>query len=326
MRYSIDVYNKAENTIKSRKDKAIETHESRLQNIKNKAPEIARLNESLRLTSIKLTQAILTGGDDKTNLVNEIRDNNLKTQQVIRTLLDKFGFGEDYLETPFTCKKCNDSGFVDGYRCSCFTELLKKYAVDELNSKSKINLRDFSEFKLNYYPIDKNSGISPREQMHAVYKFCFDYAKDFSSSSPSMLFIGGTGLGKTFISSCIAKDLSSRGFSVVFDSIQNLLRNIENEHFGRSDGNTTEIVLSADLLILDDLGSEFVTSFNTSVIYNIINDRINSNSPTIISTNYSNSELSKKYDERIISRISSFYPMNFLGKDIRQIILKNKFI
>ncbi|NLZ46021.1 MAG: ATP-binding protein [Clostridiales bacterium] len=324
MRYSLNVYNRAESTLNLRRIKANETHDFRLKNIKKEAPEISRLNDSLRQTTVKLTHAILSGKDNSAKLVNEIRENNLKTQDMIHTLLDQFGFGHDYLDMPFTCKKCRDTGYVDGYRCNCFNDLLKKYAVEELNAKSKIVLHDFNEFRLNYYPNDSRDGISPRAQMQAIFNYCTNYTKGFSLDSPSMIFIGGTGLGKTFLSSAIAKDLSLRGFSVIFDSIQNILRDIENEHFGRSDGNTTNIVLSADLLILDDLGSEFSTSFNTSVLYHIINDRINSKAPTIISTNYSNSELNQKYDERIISRISSFYPMNFLGRDIRQLILKGK--
>ena len=125
------------------------------------------------------------------------------------------------------------------------------------------------------------------------------------------------------MSSCIASELIKKGFTVAFDSIQNYLRNIEREHFGRADGDTLELLLSADLVILDDLGCEFSSSFNSSVIYNLINSRCNMSKPTIVSSNLDISQLSDKYDQRIVSRlIGAFRTLRFLGEDIRQIKMR----
>lgn len=324
MHYNAKIYEKAENEIKRRNEEAMETYERRVSEIRKRAPEIAKLCISLSQTSVKLTEAIINGGNNTAKLIEEIKNNNLQTQEKIRTYLREFGFGEDYLEIPYTCKKCKDTGSVMGDMCDCFKELLKKLSVDELNSNSKITLHDFSEFRIDYYPETGMGDFSPRKQMQAVYDFCVEYVESFNEHSASLLFKGKTGLGKTFISSAIAKNLIERGFSVVFDSVQNIIRSIENEHFGRSEGNTMEVVSQADLVILDDLGSEFVSGFTSSVIYNLLNDRINLQKPVIISTNFSNAELDKIYNERIISRISSFFPIQFEGKDIRQIILKNQ--
>lgn len=322
MKYSVEVYDKALDTIKERYNKALETHNFRVAEMRIKAPEVAKLSDSLSNTYIEMTKAIINGGDNTTKLVEEIKNNNLETQRTIRQLLKEFNYSEDYLEIPYTCKICKDSGSVNGVRCQCFLELLKKYAVDDLNSKSKIKLHDFDEFRLEYYPIKTVNGFAAREQMMAVYEYSFDYADKFNTNSPSLLFIGGTGLGKTFLSSAIAKKLSENGFSVVFDSISNIMRVIENERFGRSDGDTIGLIYEADLVILDDLGSEFITNFTSSALYTIINERMNSSKPVILSTNFTISELNEKYNERIISRISSFTPIHFAGNDIRQIILK----
>jgi len=131
--------------------------------------------------------------------------------------------------------------------------------------------------------------MSPREKMRTVYSNCRAYADKFHENSPSLFFIGKTGLGKTFLSACIANELIQKGYSVIFASLLKLLRQIEDEHFGRATGQTLDIIENADLVILDDLGSEFQTSFTDSVIYEIINERINLGRPTIISTNLTKS-------------------------------------
>lgn len=325
MYYSNEIYDKASSQINDRYENAVETHNTRLAQIRIKAPEIARLFDSLSETSVKLTQAIISGGERTSEIVEEIKNNNLLTQKKIRSLLKAFSYPENYLDIPYYCNKCKDTGTVMGQRCECFTELLKKLAVEEFNSKSKISLHNFEEFKIDFYPVTLQNGFSAREQMQAVFDYCYDYAENFNESSPSLLFNGNTGLGKTFLSSAIAKKLTEKGYSVIFDSVSNILRAVENEHFGRANGDTMSVLMDSDLVILDDLGSEFITNFSSSVLYNIINNRINSCKPIIISTNFNNNELNEMYNERLISRISSFIPIHFEGNDIRvqQTILKN---
>ena len=176
---------------------------------------------------------------------------------------------------------------------------------------------------LDYYPesveYKDSKSVNSREIMCGNLKYLMDYAQNFTKNSHGLFMVGKTGLGKTFLSSCIANELLKKGFSVAFDSIQNYLRDIEKEHFGKADGDTLETLLNADLVILDDLGSEFSSSFNNSVIYNIINSRSNAGMPTIVSTNLSLDELKSRYDDRITSRLmGSLHPIRFIGEDIRQ--------
>lgn len=319
---SPSAFTKAALEIENRHNNAFQTLELHKAEISKKAPEIDSLYNKILQTSIDLSKAILTRSDNIEKIIDELKNKNLENQLFIKVMLKEFGYPEDYLKAKFTCPICNDSGYVNGNRCQCFNELIKKYTVDELNESCKIELHDFDEFNLGLYSNipDEKSGIIPRERMNEILIQCKNYVDTFSKNSCSLFFLGKTGLGKTFLSSMIAKSLIEKGFNVVFDSINNFLIMAENEHFGRSNGNTVETIINADLVILDDLGSEFSTPFNNSTLYNIINTRINMEVPTIVSTNLSLSELNEKYDDRIISRLTGMYtPFRFFGTDIRQV-------
>lgn len=319
---SPSAFTKAALEIERRRSEAFQTLEIHKAEIRKKAPEIDSLYNRILQTSIELSKAIISHSGNIDKIIDELKDKNLQNQFKIRIMLKEFGYPDDYLKAKFTCPDCNDSGYVNGSRCNCFNELIRKYTISELNEGCNIQLHDFEEFDLNLYSNlpDEQSGIVPRERMNTILVQCKNYVDTFSKESCSLFFLGKTGLGKTFISSMIAKALIEKGFNIVFDSINNLLIKAENDHFGRSDGNTVETIINADLVILDDLGSEFSTPFNNSILYNIINSRINMEVPTIVSTNLSLSELNEKYDERIISRLTGMYtPYRFFGTDIRQV-------
>ncbi len=323
MAFSQEAYAAAAAELKKRRDEAQFQFEKRSLEMAEKAPEIAALNRKLMNTNLEISRAIITKDVNLQKALAEIRDANLRHQKLIRELLMDLGYPADYLDMHYTCTKCGDTGFVEGIRCDCFEELIHKHEIELLNSSCKMKLHDFSEFSLDYYP-EIQGTLRPRERMRAVYEFCMDYAEHFTPDADSLLFLGKTGLGKTFLSSAIAKSLFERGYYAAFDSVQNFLRAVENEHFGRTQGNTMETLIDCDLVILDDLGSEFKTSFTHSALYNIINTRINEGKPTIISTNLDSGELSALYNERIISRITGmFRPIMFFGNDIRQVKRRN---
>ena len=312
MRYSNAVFEKTINELNIRKRTAEEICEKRIAEVEEKFPEIKRLNNKISNVKYELTQAFSL--DNFSQAMQKISNENLSAQKKRTELLEAFGYPKNYFDVSYSCRLCHDTGFVGGKRCPCFDELLTKYSIEELNSNCRIVLNDFQAFKLDVY------GESEKPIMERVYKECLKYVDNFKKNSDSLLFIGSTGLGKTMLSSAIAKGVISKGFNVAYDSISNFLRKIENEHFGRSSESTMDLLLSADLVILDDLGSEFQSPFNNSSLYDIINTRINYGLPTIISTNYSHKELNEKYNERIISRLFGMYiPVKFVGKDVRQI-------
>lgn len=320
MKYTKEAFYRAEEELSARRASASAERQRHLSEIQNKAPEIYKLYRSLPSLNFAVMQLIGSGKpkSEIDRIVSENKEKNMRTRQTINTMLEEFGYGRDYLDHNYNCKKCCDTGFVEGKRCECHEKLLMRYTIEELNEKCSIQLHDFEEFDLSYYP-ETNESVSPRAKMQVVYNYCRDYADNFTKDSPSLFFLGNTGLGKTMLSSCIAKQLLENGEEVFFGSVLKLLREIEEEHFGRKDGNTIDIICNMGLVILDDLGSEFKTSFTESALYEIINERINRGKPTIISTNISPKELNEKYNDRIISRLTGcFTPLMFIGNDVRQ--------
>ena len=241
-------------------------------------------------------------------------DKSLALQDQKRRLLVKNGYDENALNVNYTCPACKDTGFIGSRRCKCHNELLKDIERAGLSEIAPIEDCTFDSFETKYYP-DK-----PRAEK--IKATCIKYGTQFTTNSKNIIFYGGTGLGKTHLSLAIANAVINRGYSVVYGTAQNLLNDLQNENFGRTDNIRyyERAVLNCDLLIIDDLGTEFKNSYTTAALYNIINSRILAKLPTIISTNFSSDELEEKYDQRITSRIIGEYsPLLLTGNDIRYI-------
>ena len=199
-------------------------------------------------------------------------------------------------------------------------DVVRRAAAEELNNNSPLKLCKFSDFSLRYYDdkkSDRSGGMSPREIMAENLEFCRNYAENFHLPCNGIVMRGGTGLGKTHLSLSIAGEVIKKGYSVIYGSAPDLFRKAEQEHFNRQDGNTVETLLSADLLILDDIGAEFESKFYCSVFYNILNNRMNAAKPTIISTNCDLNELLSRYGDRIVSRLQTMDMLMFEGVDVR---------
>lgn len=324
MSYEKRFYEQAENEIKQRRLNAESALNARIEEAERRIPEIAEIRSRLSQTSIELSKLIIRKEKNFRTNFDKIKEQNLQGQQMIKTLLKGNGLPENYLEPAYHCDICRDTGYSDGERCTCFKKLLNKLAIDALNSEANMPECDFEHFSLSYYDGKKDAGGEDvRKKMENNLIFCKDYASSFSHQSSSLFFLGKTGLGKTHISLSIAKNVAKQGFTVAYGSLMNYIRIIEKEHFGRAENSETDTVqtlIGADLLILDDLGSEFRTSFSESVLYNIINSRINLGLPTIISSNLSDQELQENYNDRIISRIFGvFTTLMFVGDDIRAV-------
>ena len=204
--------------------------------------------------------------------------------------------------------------------CDCLKKELRAAAYEKLNASSRLKLTSFDDFDLEYYSdaVDETLGESPRSRMTDVLAYVKRYAGELPSRHDSLLFTGGTGLGKTHLSLAAAKEAIDAGLGVIYDSVPSLMMKLENERFGRGDDGFCEAVCSCDLLILDDLGAEHNTAATRTFLYTIVNSRIMSGLPTIISTNLSVSELSERYSDAVYSRLSGDYtPIRFCGSDIR---------
>lgn len=318
MAYSKETYRKAEQEISQRRNRALVEREEHHRAAVEAVPEILELEAKMSSAGLATIKALGMGVDDAKSYIKKLSEISLDSQARRKVLLKNAGFPENWLDINYTCKKCEDTGFVGGIMCDCFKNLMKSLEYEKLCSKLPVNDCRFDNFKLDYYP--DGAGTSPRKRMESVLNFCKTYSDDFSRRSPSLLLYGRTGLGKTHLSLAIAGKAVEAGFGVIYSSAQNLFNKLEKEKFGRSDGNTEETILDCDLLIIDDLGAEFTTQFTVSSLYNIINSRELEGKPTIISTNLTPEQLTNTYSERIASRILSNYVMLlFDGSDIRQI-------
>lgn len=232
-------------------------------------------------------------------------------------LLQKAGVAE----LVFDCPLCRDTGYVGGKLCDCVKTMAKQITARKLNEEMPLDDCRFDNFDLNYYPNTDTKKGNPHKRMTGVLKLCREYVLNFDpATAQNLLFIGDTGLGKTHLTLAIVAALVDRGFNVIYGSAYNLFSAIEQEHFSGQNGDSYDALLACDLLVLDDLGTEFVTPFVQSVFYNVINSRLLAKKPTVINTNLSMSQIEKRYTARVSSRlIGTYTARQFIGADIRQI-------
>ena len=294
---------------------------SLLQEAKEKSKELTLLDLKIRSNGAKAAALALAGDFEGIAAAKKENDGLIKQKAALQ---EDLGIGEFEPE----CKLCNDTGYVGGAICGCVKEIARDLALKEIGSAAPITSSRFDNFDINYYPDQKGeSNISPKERMTGIFAFCKDYADSFNPKSESILFLGGTGLGKTHLSLAIAGEVINKGYGVIYGTAQNLFNEMSREHFsyGEKSDALIDECLDCDLLIIDDLGTEFCTQFTLSAVYNIVNTRLLREKPTLISTNYSLAELEKIYSPRILSRIIGNYTMKkFYGNDIRQIKAVNK--
>ncbi len=290
-----------------------------------KNPRVRDIDRRLRETMTLAVTTALAHGSDPVEAMGAIREENLELQERRGMELLRSGFPMDYLEERYVCPKCRDTGYDGTKLCSCLMDLYREEQRLELSGLLKLGEETFDSFDLSVYDDepDPATGVSPREVMGMVFDFCCEYARSFSPKGSLNLFLqGGTGLGKTFLSTCIARTVSERGFSVVYDTAAGAFAKYENEKFGRGDleeaRSEVRRLEGCDLLILDDLGTEFATAFVTSALYTLINTRLATGKKTVINSNLTTAQLSERYSAPIVSRLlGEFYTLRFVGSDVR---------
>ncbi len=330
MGYSTEVYEAAERELQDRRNRAEQELDRRRTLLYNRSPRAKEIEQLIAKTSVAAARAIF-GGADRSECLGELRDKNLALQAELEGIITGFGFPKDYLDVPYSCKECSDRGNIDGKICTCMKRLLRRISYDKLNSTSPLSLSDFDSFSLDYYSDTPLPGqrISANAQMTKILAFCKKYARTFSSGSRSLLFQGAPGLGKTHLSLAIARELIQRDFGVIYVSAPSILSKLVKENYlfdsGRGDLSVEQMLTECDLLIIDDLGTEFTMRQTVSALYQIINARLITSKPLIISTNLTVTELQEKYDPRIISRIiGTLDRVEFMGTDIRQLKRRQK--
>ncbi len=230
-------------------------------------------------------------------------------------------------EVTYDCPLCEDTGYINGKICECIKHRAKALMISELSKDLPLDRCGFENFDLDYYQNKEIDGANPKKRMTQIFKLCREYTIDFNpKTAESLLFMGNTGIGKTHLSLAIVRELLSQGFNVIYGSAYNLFSEMESEHFGEHTNKRYEEVISCDLLVIDDLGSEFVSPFIQTLIYNIVNTRLLAHRPTVINTNLTMGEIANRYSPRVASRFMGEYQSKlFLGNDIRQIKAVEKY-
>jgi len=298
----------------------------RLSSVYLRVPEIQRIDQRMRQQMAELVRLTVSRQPDMAQKLSELERENLDLQMRRAELLVENGLGLDYLDEIISCEKCRDTGIYKGGVCSCLDRLYNMELTKELGTLMRNGDECFESFDLGLYPTeyDPVSGLVPRENMADVFDFCRRYAENFEEATKNLLFHGGTGLGKTYLSACIARVVARKGFSVCYETAATALEYYEKAKFSRDISESEEAALrikrmeSCDLMILDDLGTEMLTPMSQSALYSLINSRLVNGKKTIISTNFGSADLQKRYIPQIFSRLSGEYTaLPFVGKDIR---------
>ena len=292
-------------------------HYLRQEKIYSRIPEIERIDTRLRTQMAELVGLTLRGSAELNAAIKALEDESLALQAKKAELLVERGYEMDYLDDIFSCKTCRDTGYFGGKMCSCLKAMYNAEVTRELGTLLKNSDECFEKFDLSLYG-------DARESMEIVYNTCREYANSFSERSMNLMFQGGTGLGKTFLSACIARVVAGNGHSVCYDTASSALEAFETKKFSR-DAQTAENaavkverMLDCELMILDDLGTEMPTPMSVSALYTLINTRLVNGRKTVISTNLTDAELSKRYNPQICSRLEGeFTKLPFFGSDIR---------
>ena len=308
MGYNKIFLSKALEQTKKKGENARKIYDAKRAEIAAYTPRLTEIDNELMQIGPMIGISALGGYDDR---VKALREKSSKLAKEREEILQSAGL------KPFEycCKECEDTGYIGAKLCGCVLKKAKELSFAALSAEMPIEISRFDNFDLKYYKSDEDKAV-----MEKIYKFCVVYAKNINEHSQSVLFLGGTGLGKTHLSLAIAAAATEKGMGVIYSPTQNLFNKLEKEHFSRTEGTPLQDdVFECDLLILDDLGAEFSTAFTQALIYNIINTRILSNKPTIISTNLTPAEIGERYTPRVASRIFGCYTLKgFCGTDIRQ--------
>ena len=300
-------------------------YQERRERIFQRQPRLREIDAQLRSTMSRIITGALRRGTDPRSAVAVLRDENLDLQAEKRALLQKMGLPEDTLEEKPACLLCGDTGYRGGQVCRCLREYYAQEQQRELSRMLDLGSQSFDTFDLDWYPdqLDQGQRKSARQHMEErVYNSCAEFASHFGRKPENLLMFGAPGLGKTHLSAAIAREVSGKGYSVVYDTAGHIFEQFEQQKFSREEEASADVerVLHCDLLILDDLGSEMTTAFVQSALYQIVNTRLLEKRSTIINTNLSPEKLAQRYTPQIASRHEGEYQLlPFVGKDIRKL-------
>lgn len=327
MAYDGKILRRAEARYDEDKQRRAEQFRARQRSCYAREPRLEQIDRELSHTMAKIIASGMRRGTDPRGAILALKEENLTLQRERGELLHRMGYPADYLEPKPHCEKCNDTGWVGGKLCDCLRRYYTREQNAELSRLLDLGTQSFESFNFDYYSHvpDYEQNQSPYQRMEKNYDACRDYAYEFSPRSGNLLLSGEPGLGKTFLSASIARVVSEKGHSVVYDTATHIFSRFEAQKFRRDDDvavaeDDVSRYMKCDLLIIDDLGTEMVSPFIQSALYQLVNTRLMTNRKTIVSTNLSPEELGRRYGPAIQSRFEGeFRILPFFGDDIRKL-------
>ena len=320
MAYSADVVRAARQKLDSLRADRDSQNRQRLLDAYASVPRLREIDMLLRQTMTQAARAAFMKGADAQATMEQARQENLALQTEREQLVASH-FTPGWLDETPLCPHCGGTGYLGSHMCSCLEQLCRQEQLQQVANLVGSN-EQFANFRLDYYPdrVDPKFGASPRLLMEKTFKICQRFAQGFGPGSGNLLFVGGTGLGKTFLSACIARTVAERGYCVAYETASHLFSKLEQNRFSPSEETRAQAarLVSCDLLIIDDLGTELPGQFVTAALYNLLNDRLMAGKSMVISTNLNIDEMARRYSPQIASRMQgSFTRLTFVGEDIR---------
>lgn len=327
MAYSEEIIARSEARLKQAQKAHRDQQALLRQEIYQNLPRAREVDRLLRQTAPRILAASLRKGLGQEDALAALRRENLALQDEQAALLAGAGYAPDALDDTPLCPVCNDRGWKGSAMCGCLKSLCRQEQIKSLSSLLNLGEQSFETFRLDYYDrsVWPDFKRSPREHMEMVLTICRNYADLFGTySHKNLLLSGSPGLGKTFLSACIARVVSEKGYSVVYDTAANIFSRFETRKFARDGEEARQAehdarrYLTCDLLILDDLGSEFATPFVQSALYELINTRLVEGKRTVISSNLNLAGIRQRYTPQVASRLEGeYFVLSFFGQDIR---------
>lgn len=324
MRYENAVVKKISDIYENLKKEREESAEKRKREIYAKFPRVKEIDDEIALSAIRVASKIAEGNHTVEELSKELMETlkRLKTEK--GDIYKKNNIPLDYTDEKYVCEKCKDTGFIKNERCKCFYEYLAKSVYELSNIPANAKNETFSKFNFDFYSksINPKTGISDYDNAKSVFDGCKKFCENFGKNNDNLYICGNTGVGKTFLTNCIAQELIKNGFNVLYQTAYKTFSFLDDYKFGKIDRESNQflfdLIYDCDLLIIDDLGTEFITQYTQAAFFDILNTRIAENKSTVISTNLSIKELSDMYSPRTASRIAGdFTLLHIFGEDIR---------
>ncbi|MBZ2175418.1 ATP-binding protein [Schnuerera sp. xch1] len=317
-----DILNKYEN----KRDRAINEQKLRIKKVYEKVPEIRKLDKKITETGLLMSKAIIEDPGNYEESMKDVKERLEKLKMEKAYLLTENNIPLDYLDVKYECSKCQDTGYLpNGNKCNCLKQSFINKAYEMSNIEGVLKKENFQTFDINIFPDEpfEEESMTPRDNMKNISSISEGFVNNFDENNDeNLLFYGTTGLGKTFMCNCIAKALLDKNKIVIYQTAFKILEIIEKRRFGRDSkrfkDEEYDLLFDAELLIIDDLGTELSNTFTNTEIFNIVNTRLLGSKRTIISTNLTPKEISDTYTDRIFSRIlEKFIPLRFFGPDLR---------